>query len=202
MASKVLVTPKGKIGWNHIKEPATFKGSPIGYDVEVILNKQEDEDFLNKLQALLDAEYSKEIEKLKAKKKFGEAKALIVNSPFKIVYNEAGEETDEVILKFQQKVKDLVTPPQFVVVDNKKEKITDLDFIPKNSLIKVAFVPKFWSFGGKSGLSLLLKGIQIIELRDKDYVPEEEVVDVFGTEEGGDPFATETPDPFTDKGDF
>ena len=163
---KIYTTPKGEARFCHLSKPST-KFKPEGeYDVTLVLEGQEAADLVSLIDQLID-ENRVEIQKKdpKFQKRLKEA-----DPPYKDDIDKDGNETGKTLFKFTQKAQatSKKTGEIFtfapVLYDSKRNVIH-----PKNvgfgSILRVAFEP--YGYNSPSigaGVSLRLKGVQIIDL--------------------------------------
>ncbi|PCJ00614.1 MAG: DUF2815 domain-containing protein [Alphaproteobacteria bacterium] len=199
---KPLTTPKGIFSWPKLNRPDDKfnKENPV-YSVNLILSGDGTAQLKAKLQPLFDAALEEAQEKFSAqpvpKQK---KKPLTINDYFEDEYDDEGELTGNTIFKFKmnstftdQKTGDLV---------KRKPSLFDAKAKPFNPSVdiwsgtegKVSFTTSgyFMPATGASGLSMRLKGAQIIDLVTKGTGSADSCG--FGEEEGYD--STEASDGF------
>lgn len=167
----VYISPKGVASYPYLLKYDDKFVKEGEYSVKLILDADENKEFLDDLKSKAEAVYKKTIAELKEAKKVKAAKALTMHVPFSEEEDDEGEPTGRVVLNF--KLKHQVTTgegktftQQPDVFDAKKKPLADDTRIGSGSIIRVAFnIIEFYAAANKNaGLSLRLKAAQIIDL--------------------------------------
>jgi len=180
-AQKMLVTPKGSAEWVKLWTPDT-KFNHLGeHKINLKLREDEAEALTTELDRQVDAVYKAELKKnpkLKGK--------MVKRQPFEQLLDDNGNETGYVELKFKSKARvEMKNGDSFnqqpAVYDAGGRPITDEISVGNGSICKVAFetVPYMLASTKQASVSLRLKSVQIVELRE--FSSEE---NPFDTEEG------------------
>lgn len=168
---KMHISPAGKASYPYLTRYDDKFVAEGEYSVKLILDADENKDFLEGLQEQAQNQYDETIKELKSKKKVKQAKELNVHVPFTEEYDDEGEETGNVVLNFKLKRevttkegKKFTQKPD--VFDAKKKPMGEDAKIGSGSTIKVAFnvIPFYNAATSSAGVSLRLKAAQIIEL--------------------------------------
>lgn len=157
---------KGKALWAKVFEPDTkFDANGI-YSVNLIIPEAEAAEICEYLDGVVQARYDEEV-KAKPKVKNG----LSTKAPYDNEYDQNGDPTGNIEFKFKLKAKvqarDGSTYNQKpVVVDAKRTPMDGDTAIGNGSIIKVAYepVPYVMASTKQVGVSLRMKGVQVIEL--------------------------------------
>lgn len=141
------------------------------FSVKLILDADEDSEYLESLTAAAQEAYDNAIKELKAAKKVKQAKELEMHIPFSEQYDDEGQETGKVIVNFKMKAK--VTPKngdEFTqkpdVFDAGKKPVAADTRIGSGSIMKIAYnvIPYYNAATKSAGVSLRLKAAMILEL--------------------------------------
>jgi len=195
-AKKILMTPKGSAEWVKLFTP-DFKFEKLGlYSLNLKVAEDEAEALTTELSRQVDACYNaklKENPKLKNK--------MVKRLPYEQLLNDDGEDTGFIEFKIKMKARvEMKDGTSFTqkpaVFDAKGKPITEAIKIGNGSICKVAFepVPYMLASTKEASLSLRLKSVQLVELRDFTGVE-----NPFDTEEG---YEFEEPKEPTDHGIF
>lgn len=164
MAEK-LYTPKGVAIFPWITRPDT-KFNPDGdYRVTLRIPREEAQPFIDKLQALYDDFLKTETAKLPKGKKVKQ-----VDLPIADVYDDEGNETGEVDIKFKSKAsfkdkKGNVIQRSIPLVDSKGNRIESDIALFGGSVIRVCTEPNLYNNPSLGlGMSLRISAVQVIEL--------------------------------------
>jgi hypothetical protein len=161
--SKIM---KGKALWAKVFEPDTkFDANGI-YSVNLIIPEAEAAEICEYLDGVVQQRYDEEV-KAKPKLKNG----LSTKAPYDNEYDQNGDPTGNIEFKLKLKAKvqarDGSTYSQKpIVVDAKRTPMDRDTAIGNGSLIKVAYepIPYVMASTKQVGVSLRLKGVQVIEL--------------------------------------
>ena len=195
---KKITTPLGRARYPWLTEPDT-KFDPEGvFRVQLILNAKENEEFLDRLDAMADEAFEDAKEDLKEKKP-QDVEKVRRKDPYEYIYDDSGNKTKKVFVKF--KMNHIITTDSGKIelepdLFDAKGKYIDLDDfnVTGGSEIRVNFTPrKYYMASNKlAGISLQLNAVQIVELAkrggDPDYYGFGEEEDGFDVDEevGGD----------------
>ena len=194
-------TPRVTCGpWPKVYEAESFQGGRAVYKVRIVAAKAVLEKFIEQAhqvadQALADARAGLEKDfadaktgKDKGKAKEALAKLEAADLPWKPVYDDDGNETDEVIIQFKapatykdkKGVEKPMRPP--VVVDRHGKKLAKQVNFGNGSEIIVAYEMRpFYTAAVGAGVSLRLTGVQLLKVVEGGgYEPK------FGEQEGDD----------------
>lgn len=167
-----VTSPIGVANYPYLNTPDTKFKEEGEYKVDLLLNKVDDAQFLGALKARSEKAVEEAKVKLAEKNKHAQIKKLDVYYPFEVIYDEEGNETEQVKVKFKTKA-------QFTTKDGKVVNLTPdlfdaqgkpLDrqevIIYAGSEIRVNFTPApFYSPAiNKAGVSLRINAVQVIEL--------------------------------------
>lgn len=165
-----VATPKGVAGymWIHKADMKYDNGHGGTYRATVTFERDDITDMLVKFEEIASELRSSDIENATGEKK-GKLKNSTILAPGKVVYDEEGNDTGKYLLQFKQRK--LIKFPDGTskevkpwVKDAKKN---DTDAIPfAGSVVRVVFEPSpyYTPKDNAFGVSLRLKGTQIIEL--------------------------------------
>lgn len=177
-------TPKLVCGpFPKVFEAESFKGGKPVYKIRVIGSKAELSDFLAKVeevaeQALEDARTTLEdtFKNAKTGKEKGVAKEELAklkpaDRPYKPVYDDDGNETDDIIVQFKQnatykdkKTQKIMQMRKPAVVDYKGNPLKREIRFGEGSIVIVAYeISPFYTAAVGAGASLRLQGVQIIK---------------------------------------
>lgn len=156
---------KGKALWAKVFTPDTKFDSDGLYSIEVVIPEEEAQEVCEYLEGLRDERLAAEV---KANPK---AKSLSARPVFEQDLDKDGNETGN--LKFKAKLKATVRgrdnntyKQKPIVVDAKRTPMTEETLIGNGSVVKVAYEPVTYVMASSKqvGVSLRLKGVQVIEL--------------------------------------
>lgn len=177
---RARVTPKGTAVYPHLTKPDTKFDTAGVYHVNLKLDKNEEavQKFLESLDAANEKAFEEKLEDLKPAQK----KKAKKHEVYEDVYDDDESPTGEVLLKF--KMKHTVSPksgktftqnPKLVDAKGRVLRRDKLN-IGGGSIIKVGFepVPFFMAAQSLGGITLRLKGVQILELVEYGDNPFEE----------------------------
>jgi len=164
--SKNIHILEGKAMWAKVHEPDTKFVSTGEYSIDVIIPEEKSEELCEYLEGLIQARLDEEVKANPAK-----GKNLSTRSVREKHVDQNGNETGE--LKFKTKLKAQVQSrdgriyeQKPVVVDAKRNPVTEKTLIGNGSTVKVAFepIPYVMASTKQVGVSLRLKGVQVIDL--------------------------------------
>lgn len=169
-----IVTPKGVAKWPWLTKP-NEKFTPQ-YSINLILDITEAQATMDKLDEMLDEQYTNTVTELKKAKKHDEAKKVTRNEPYSLVLDDEGNETGRVEFKFKRMVNvkdrngEMITLPPPQLVDSKGKSIPNDVAVYGGSICRVSFQanPYYVSGTKACGVSLRLLGVQVVELRTDD----------------------------------
>ena len=171
---KTIVTPAGEAQWPYLCEPDTKFNEDGVYRVDLILPREDAEPIIAEAQELIDALYKETLADLKKGdgKAKAKAKVLTTKDPFEPHYDEEGNETDNVVLKFKTKakIKDRKTgqlkDKKVPLYDGKKKLIKTKINVGPGSVVRVNATPSPWYIPKDNcvGCTFYLNGAQILEL--------------------------------------
>jgi hypothetical protein len=181
-----FTTPAGEAVWPWLTRPDT-KFNPDGeYRAKLILSGSDP--WVAKMMQTLDGFIEAAVQDAKEKKPTKKNKIQPADPPYEMVVDEDGNETGEVLFSFKQKAKIKkkdgtvieVTVPLF---DAKANQVRIKGYVGNGSVLKIRFavIPYFMESTNKAGVSLRLKGVQILELVTNEANAE---AYGFGEEEG------------------
>lgn len=196
MTKKLLITPKGraiypKLDKADVYTDDTGRKSPPTYKVDLAVPVDDGQALFDKLQGMLQAA----LEEHEGDSKYAEVFIDEDETPFYIE-----EEDDETVFRFRLKEegKNNATGDVWLnkpnVFDARGKKIEKCPVVGGGSILKVSFEPYTWSMPStkgkgkkaqtilKVGISLRLKGIQILKLEQYSGASAEQMG--FGEEEG------------------
>ena len=164
--AKTAKMMKGKALWAKVFEPDTkFDANGI-YSVNVLIPEAEAVELCEYLDGVVQQRYTEEV-KAKPKLKNG----LSTKTPYEPEYDQNGDPTGNIEFKLKLKAKvqarDGSTYEQKpIVVDAKRTPMTDGTNVGNGSIVKVAYepIPYMMASTKQVGVSLRLKGVQILEL--------------------------------------
>jgi hypothetical protein len=176
-----ITSPIGIANYPYLNTPDTKFKDEGEYKVDLLLDKVEDAQFLGNLKARSEKAFEEAKVKLAEQNKHAQAKELRVYYPFEVIYDEEGNPTDKVKVKFKSKA-------QFTTKDGKVITITpnlfdaqgkeinrDEVIVYGGSKLRVNFTPNaFYSPAiDKAGISLRINAAQVIELGEGNYASAE-----------------------------
>lgn len=165
---KQVLQVRGTAVWAKLFEPDTKFDSVGVYTINVVAPADDPNTVkvVEKLTELAQAEYDRAVEEKPALKKQLTIRSVVEDE----YHHETGEETGNVIFKLKLKAggtrKDGTKFTQKpIVVDAKRNKLTEAN-VGNGSVVNAAFecVPYTMASTKQAGVSLRLKGVQIIEL--------------------------------------
>lgn len=185
---KRITTPVGRARFPWLCQPDT-KFDPEGvFRVQLLLDPEENEDFLKRLDAMADEAFEDAKEDLKEKRP-QDVDKVRRKDPYEYDYDDEGNKTGKVYVKF--KMNHIITTDSGKIelepdlFDAKGNIIDKDDFnVTGGSKIRINFTPrKYYMASTKlAGVSLQLNAVQIIELAQAGGDPE---FYGFGEEEDG-----------------
>jgi hypothetical protein len=163
MSKKRMTTPKGTASWPKLNEPDTKFDAKGLYSVQLRIPQAEAAKLMAELTSMYDGYYAEQVRE--AKKKLKKC-----DFPWSAVTNDAGNETGEIEFKFKMvariETKDGRTIEQRPILFDAKQRPMN-DRIGGGSILRVGFEPHLWYVPATGvGLSLRLKAVQVIELRE------------------------------------
>lgn len=161
-----LTIPTGKAAFPYLNRPDTQFNTDGEWKVDLIMSKEEANDFLAKVDEEVDAHFNNVYNEASAKKK----KKLVKHYPYEDVLDDETEEpTGEVKIKTKMKAKiktkddeEIELAPQ--LFDKKGNPLDrEKDIIRMNSLIRAAVElrPYTMDSTGMTGVTLQLKAVQV-----------------------------------------
>lgn len=190
---KKLVTPIGVARYPYLNKPDTKFDKQGVYRVELLFDPQEHEEFLNRLDKLANEAVEDAKEELKEKRP-QDVEKVMKKEPYEKVYDEDGEPTGEVKVKFKMNhIIDTedgqieLNPDLFDAKGNQVDQ--DQVSIRGGSELRINFTPRpyYMASTKQAGISNQLNAVQIIKL-----VESYGNADYYGFEEENDGFdATE-----------
>lgn len=166
--AKNFMTVKGRAMWAKVFEPDTKFDADGVYTINLLIPESESHELSERLETMRDefmAEEAKRNPKIAAK--------LSTKPVFEEHYDKDGNPTGDMELKFKQKAKiklrdGSTSEVRVLVVDAKRNPMDGSTLIGNNSIVKVAFEPKPYMLAStkQCGISLRLKGVQVIELNE------------------------------------
>lgn len=205
---------KGEAWWAKVFEPDTHFDKKGIYSINVEIPETEAAHVCEQLDTMLTQHANqlvKEQPKLKA--------TLSTRTPYENAVDKDGNETGKIVFKVKMKAsgttrdgRDYTQKP--LVVDAKRTPMNGDTLIGNESIVKVAFepVPYYVAASKQAGVSLRLKGVQVIQLElpknsnassmfdeEDGYVEEKVAKDTFEPEVDFDDTPTVTD---SDEGDF
>lgn len=197
-AFEKLTLPRGIAVFPKLTVPDEYKGKKsystgvkyLKADVQHILDKltKMAEEYVVETTATLtaDAKTKKGAAKVAAEKKVKEVK---LHLPFKADVDDAGNETDYVIIKakmndhYVKEGKTVYLKPTLFDAANPPQQIKEIDVWGGSEIkVNVSIMPTYVDASGACGVTLRLQGVQIITLRQGGASAESMG---FGAEEGG-----------------
>lgn len=173
----VEVSPRGVFGWTYATKPDTKYAKPdrpLGdYKTQLTMSAAEAAPLVAKYQPLIDAKFDETVAMLKEKggKFAADAKKLTKKPVVEPVYDDEGEETGRVILKFKvyaegrSKETGETWSNKPVIVDAKRNPLNKDPFAGSEG--KVSFQANVYYTaleGGTVGVSFRLKGLQVLKM--------------------------------------
>lgn len=167
-----LTTPTGVARYPYLSKPDTQFVAQGEYKVDLLLDQEEHREFLERLDELADNAVEKAKQALTKQKKVAQAKQVIRHDPYTPLYDEEGEPTGQVLVKFKSKAQYTDKAGNVVKIrpalfDAKGKAVDPNKVIPySGSIIKVNFTPReyYVSATKLAGVTLQLNAVQIIEL--------------------------------------
>lgn len=166
--AKNFMTVKGQAQWAKVFEPDTKFNADGVYSINLIIPEDQTHELGECLENMRD-EYMKE----EAKRNPKIAAKLSTKPVFEEHYDQDGNPTGNMELKFKQNAKiklrdGSVTTVKVMVVDSKRNPMNGDVLIGNGSTVKVAFEPRPYMLASTKqvGVSLRLKGVQVIELNE------------------------------------
>jgi hypothetical protein len=169
-----LTTPVGIARYPHLNEADEFKGAK-NFKTDLILDPADDgvQKLLDTITEQAEAMLAKTKAEWKEKggKSAANAKDLELHVPFGPEYDDEGDETGRIVLKAKKKaeyeVKGKLRTSTLPIFDASKAKLTDCDPIWGGSRIRlsVELFPFASAANDIAGISLRMKGVQLIELK-------------------------------------
>jgi hypothetical protein len=169
-----LTTPVGIARYPHLNEADEYKGAK-NFKTDLILDPEEDgvQDLLDTITEKAEEMLAKTLVEWKEKggKHAANAKKLELHVPFGPEYDDEGDETGRIVLKAKKKaeyeVKGKLRTSTLPIFDAAKTKLTDCDPIWGGSRIRlsVELFPFASAANDLAGISLRMKGVQLIELK-------------------------------------
>lgn len=167
-----LTSPAGVARYPWLVTPDTRFDEVGKYSVGLVLDPEEHAEFLARLDELADEAYENAVKELKEKKRHQQAKQVQRQDPYTAEYDEEGNETGKVIVKFSSKAK--ITTKDGRVIDL-APKLFDAKGQPVQregltiyggSILRVNFTPNPYYVAATklAGVSLQLNAVQILEL--------------------------------------
>jgi hypothetical protein len=185
--------------WSHLVEPDEYEGKQQ-YKINMLLPENDAQNLMDELTQLAN-EAKEELVDNNKKVKPAKKKSCGLKLPFDEEYDEEGNPTGMVEFKFNCKPTDSKgrdqQPPMF---DTKPSKLDEPIHIGNGSLIKVSYQPRGYynAAADAAGITLFLRGVQIIELVAGKDDPSED----FGSEDGDFQADDEEPSNTADASDF
>ena len=166
--AKNVKTIQGRAMWAKVFEPDTKFDADGVYTINLLIPESESHEIGEYLETLRDEFAANEIKrnpKLKDK--------LSTKAVFEEAYDKEGNATGDMELKFKQKAKirlrdGSTSQIKVLVVDAKRNVMTGETLIGNGSTVKVAYEPAPYLIPSSKqvGVSLRLKGVQVIELAE------------------------------------
>ena len=167
---KKLTTPKGSALFCHLDKPNTKFDADGVYQATVVLNAEDNKDFLAELDQLAEEAFAHETESLKP----GIKKKSICAKPYVLEEDSEGVETGNVLVRAKMKAifRDKKTGKTYEnaprVFDGAKNSLdTDGLIVGNGSTIRINVTPRpyYVASSNTAGVSLGLNAVQVIELR-------------------------------------
>lgn len=176
MADKIktipVMSPKGRAIFPKLDKPDTKFDAAGSYSTKLSVSAESVAAITAKLQAALDEFVAAKKAELVEKKQAQKAKTLKVRDIFAPEFNDAGDETGNVIMSFKMKAsgqkKDGTTfTRKPSVFDAKGKKLDPCPPVWGGSILKVAgdALPYYMASSNECGITLYLNGVQIIDLK-------------------------------------
>lgn len=166
--AKNMMTIKGQALWAKVFEPDTKFNADGVYSINLLIPESESHELGECLETMRD-EYMQE----EAKRNPKIAAKLSTKPVFEEHYDKEGNPTGEMELKFKQNAKiklrdGSTSTAKVMVVDAKRNVMKGDVLIGNGSTVKVAFEPRPYLLASTKqvGVSLRLKGVQVIELSE------------------------------------
>jgi hypothetical protein len=166
--AKNLKTIQGRALWAKVFEPDTKFDADGIYSLNLLIPESESHEIGEYLETLRDEHMANEIKrnpKLTGK--------LSTKPVFEEYYDKDGNKTGDMELKLKQKAKlklrdGSISQTKILVVDAKRNPMNGDVLIGNGSIVKAAFepVPYLMQSTKQCGVSLRLKGVQVIELAE------------------------------------
>lgn len=163
MSKSRMTSPKGTASWPKLNEPDTRFDAKGVYSIQLRLAQADASPLIATLTEQYDQYYAEQVKEAKKKLKKSDF-------PWKELVNDAGNPTGEIEFRFKMvariETKDGRTIEQRpVLFDSKMRPMNDR--IGGGSIVRVGFEPHLWNVPATGvGLSLRLKAVQVIELRE------------------------------------
>lgn len=199
-----IVSPIGIARYPHLDKPDEYKGD-VKYKCDLVLDPSNDEDseFLDDLKARAEDAFERFQTELQEKvdnkelkgKKLADAKkelkAMEVQYPFEPEYDDEGEETGRYVVKskskaqFTDKKTGETRTKRLPAFDSNGKRMDKVPAIWGGSELRLSFdvYPYHMEANSIAGISLLIAGVQIIELKTGGGASAEDLG--FGAVEGG-----------------
>ena len=169
--AKNMMTIKGQALWAKVFEPDTKFNADGVYSINLLIPESESHELGECLETMRD-EYMQE----EAKRNPKIAAKLSTKPVFEEHYDKEGNPTGEMELKFKQNAKiklrdGSTSTAKVMVVDAKRNVMKGDVLIGNGSTVKVAFEPRPYLLASTKqvGVSLRLKGVQVIDLSEYGY---------------------------------
>lgn len=167
---KKITTPAGTAQWAWLTKPNTRFNPEGTLGVDLLLDEDVAKPLIDELDQMVEESYQKACEDLKEKKKAGQIKKIVKKEPYQEEYDEEGEPTGQVRLKFTNNAKTKEGKAVTIrLFDAKAKPIKDKAIrVGNGSLIKVSFTPSLYFIPATNmaGVKLYLNAVQILELAD------------------------------------
>lgn len=157
------IAVEGRAGFNNLTEARGFKGEDTKktFGMELVLTQAEADALLKTLEPIVDKLYAEKVESEKAR-----GRKIVVRKPVSL------KDTPEGELKITFKRKEEEGAPPVVTKDGSDHG----SFVKRGTRIKVAFEPVPYVMQGVFGVSMKLRGVQVLD----EVMRPADLMEIFG----------------------